>query len=92
MHVRQRSSPEAFFRPTVNGSLHDKASPIRDTNSGKKKSFDDAAGMSRMYAYLGSPAKSRKNLMVKSFFVVSTILLNPLKEKYRRIQGENPLL
>lgn len=78
LHVRQRSSPEAFFRPTVNGSSSDKALPVRDGSSGKKKSFDDAAGMSRVYGYVGSPAKSRKNLMVKTFFfVVAVLVLNP---------------
>ncbi|XP_078379689.1 rho guanine nucleotide exchange factor 11-like isoform X2 [Oculina patagonica] len=67
MHVRQRSSPDAFFRPTVNGSSSDKALPVRDSSTGKKKSFDDTAGMSRMYNYLpGSPAKTRKNLMTSS--------------------------
>lgn len=67
-HVRQRSSPDAFFRPTVNGSSSDKNLSVRDTGGGKQKSFDDSAGMSRVYGFLGSPAKTRKNLMVKTFF------------------------
>ena len=65
LHVRQRSSPDAFFRPAVNGSSSDKGLPVRDTSSGKKKSFDDASGMARMYGFTGSPAKTRKNLLVK---------------------------
>lgn len=65
LHVRQRSSPDAFFRPAVNGSSSDKGAPVRDNGSGKKQSFDDASGMARMHGLMGSPAKTRKNLVVK---------------------------
>ena len=70
LHVRQRSSPDAFFRPAVNGSSSDKVLPVRDNGSGKKKSFDDASGMARVYGFPGSPAKTRKNLMVQQSFLL----------------------
>jgi len=65
LHVRQRSSPDAFFRPAVNGNSSDKVLSVRDNGSGKNKSFDDTSGIARIYGFTGSPARTRKNLVVK---------------------------
>ncbi|XP_020614019.1 rho guanine nucleotide exchange factor 11-like isoform X3 [Orbicella faveolata] len=82
LHVRQHSSPDAFFRPAVNGNSSDKVLSVRDNGSGKKKSFDDASGMPRMHGFVGSPAKTRKNLVTSSL----PRAWNPTSQENKAIQ------
>ncbi|XP_022805907.1 rho guanine nucleotide exchange factor 11-like isoform X2 [Stylophora pistillata] len=61
-HVRQHSSPESFFCPTINGSSSDKSLPVRSNS--KKKSFDDGSGLSWKPGYPAT--KAHKNPLTAS--------------------------